>query len=579
MKYSHAALLAIGLVALVAAAILLLRDGEDLGSATAGDRTAHQAAESVRSDPITEREGDLDPASSERVLVPPLWADSETRTILRGIAYDPDGSAMESVIVAVEQSEVAPGAGGAERFKLRGVIETDVGGSFQLELPAGDYRISAHLATQSRSHDLWFEPETVSLAEGEELVHHIRFVRPRSTICGTITTTLGRPLDVGVALCNMAGKHLRRAMTDGAGFYSIDGVAPGTYRFLVERGAQTGKILLPWRESRAPERSAERWPAVRVDAGDEIVRHDLTLAEPVKVSLRVSLSGPEEFSEGGTVFLREAAGGGDVPRLGEPRVYAFPLKTGGNTTAKTLFPGEYTAYFWGVPDGMARPDPLRLAVRPTPEEQVIDAVFAGAAGMGRIEGLVVDQAGRPIVRARVQLWDLTDAPRIGSLSNTCARAEAVCGDDGAFVITGLPEGRYVLRRDRRPIANTGPLLIDRREDLAVTIAEGSGAPALPVVLDLHAAPRGSLEGRVEIAGVSTPLEVKAVFQPGEAFEKSSVRTTVGPDGAFRFPLIPRVETPVELEVISRVGSGYRAMLASAIMVLPENDAQPIVIRR
>ncbi len=578
MKNPLAVLLVVGLVALVAAALWLFRDSDDPIDAAVdaeSDRVAAEGAESGRIDGGSDERDE--PFTMERVLVPPVTTENGARTAIRGIAYDPDGTAMSSVIVAFEQS-----SGERERFLLQVAVETDDGGSYGIDLSAGEYRISAHLPTQQRGHDLWFAPETIVVPPEGEMVRDIRFVRPRSTICGTITTGLGIPFDVGVALCATSGKHLRRTSTDAAGYYAIDGVAPGTYRFFIEKGSSVGKILLPWRASTARERSAERWPAVTVSAGDEIVRHDITLAEPVTASLRVSLPGQEEFFEGGTVFVREAVGPADSvgsSRLGQHRVYAFPVDSEGKTAAKVLYPGDYVAFFWGVPDGTARPDPVRMAIPLTPAEQTVDVAFVGAAGGGCVEGRVVDQSGKPIARARVQLWDGAAAARIGSLSNTCARAEAVCDDEGAFRITGLNPGRYVVRRDRRPISNTGPLLIDRREDLSVAIGEESSGAVVSITLEVHAAPRTSLKGRIDGVAVSIPLHVKATVQPAAVFEESHFWTKVDREGAFVFQLLPKTDTPVKLEVLADMGPSRRAVFARTIAPFPENEAQAILIER
>jgi len=578
MKNPIAVLVLVATVALVLAALWLFRESGDRADVAARTGTGSALWEE---DAIDRADGGNDegdePRSAERILVPPVVAVDQAPTAVGGIAYDPDGAAMPSVIVAFEQTDA-----GTDRFRLHSAVETGDDGSFRLELSAGEYRISAHLPTEQRSHDLWFEPETITVPPEGEMVRHIRFGRPRATVCGTITTGRGKPFDVGVALCSTAGKHLRRTSTDAAGYYAIDGVAPGAYRFFIEKGSSVGTILLPWRATTARQRSAERWPTVTVSAGDESVRHDITLAESVTASLRISLPGQEEFLEGGTVFLREAvdaAAGAGAPRLGEHRVYAFPVDSDGTTAAKVLYPGDYVAFFWGLPDGRARPDPAKVTVPLTPAEQTVDVVFAGAAGGGCVEGRVVDHWGKPIARARVQLWDGADAALIESLSNTCARAEAVCDEAGAFRVTGLNPGGYVVRRDRRPISNDGPLLIDRREDISLTIGEERRAAVASVTVEVYAAARTSLKGKLSGAKVSIPLHVKATVQPDAAFEELYFWAKVDREGAFGFRLLPKSDNPVKLEVFAHMGSSGRALFAHATVPFPENEAETIIIAR
>ncbi len=333
-----------------------------------------------------------EPRSSEKE--PLLPAGGPARFVLvKGKVVDRNGSPFPDVVVAFrgragiredgESSEESLAA--LDGLLLKKAVKSGPEGLYETAIPSGRYRLSAHIVSPKRSHGLWFEPEELQIPAVKEFVKDIVFSLPLCEIRGTALRAGGGPIEnLGVALCSQEGRFFRRRGTDQQGKFSFPQIAPGTYRLRFERGGCSVRgLLFPWQISRAPEKSPERWPEVRVEEGDREIVYDLTLATPVRLTasvappqggwtpgLKLCLLQAEPVVDAYRIIPGESRPArAPLPALGQKFFYSSPIREKGDAVFSSLFPGKYIAAIHGLPDGQARPDPLMISIDSFPEEQ------------------------------------------------------------------------------------------------------------------------------------------------------------------------------------------------------------------
>ncbi len=231
------------------------------------------------------------------------------------------------------------------------------------------------------------------------------------SIAGTVTDFDGHAL-VGVrveaAVSGGADLDLLPVMTDGHGGFRLEGLAEGrSYDLRFEIGQVRARTL-------------------GVPVGTEGL--GVQLARPRGLLLGVKTGGDDSPPDVLHVRLEREGQHGPV------REYE-----GRHLTLRMLLwsirPGTYTLTVWG--GGYVPVQAHGVEVRegrPAPEVELVLSVKGSV-----IRGRVVDASGRPCPEALVA-WRPLDGPRLRS------RRECTAGADehGAFRLTGLPAGRYLV---------------------------------------------------------------------------------------------------------------------------------------
>lgn len=523
-------------------------------------------------------------AVPERVLLHPPGggaADGDVGPVLvKGKVSNPEGAPLQGVVVSFQESDET-GEGGF----AAAAVESGPVGSYAAAVAPGRYTVAARIRSSMRGHDLWYEPARIEIPPAKEFVHHILFTRPLCSIRGKAYLVAGGPLQgIGVALGTLQGKFIRRMETGADGLFQFEGVAPGDYRFLFERGPRNRRLIFPWKESRAPERSAERWPKLRVKPGDRELRVDLPMAEPLKVTGRAVVPGGV-VSRNLVLFLREDPQKTESRLVGETRLYSSMVRDDGTVGFHTVYPGPYLAYIHGIPEGRARPDPLPVTIDPFSEGQERLFSFVPAGGGLSLEGRVVDQRGNPVPGERLVLWDSDSSPDTRGSKNIFARGEAVAGADGAFSFLGLHPGTYRLRRAFSVAAPGRPLLIDERREVSVVLTPEE--PGTPAAWKVFALDRTTVRGVIDdfestfTDEGSRVLEVRVAVRLSPADGVPEYTTFCYPNrkGGFVLTEVPRVSTPVRIEVNLEIENGKEIAFArTSVLLEPEGDTE-VVLKR
>jgi len=564
--------LAAAAAAVLAAVVLILLDfGSDPGTVAgrsgpdaleAGDRAAPGDGEDA---------GDERILAAERVLLGPRAGAEPSAVRVHGRVLDPEGVPLAAVGVAFRQGSLS-----AEGGILEGAVQSGVGGSYEIRLAAGTYAVLAAIGSQRRGHDLWYEPESVAVPAAEEFDHDVVFTRPLCEVRGSVTRPDGTPVaGVGVGLCTPAARFLRKTDTARDGTFSCGAVAPGTYRLLFDKGPNARRLSFPWPRSLAPESSPDRWPLLAIDPGEREIALHLTMAAPVKVSGMVLARGME-IPAGGRLFIREDP---EVPESVLPwrrRLYSAAVGADGSFFLNDVFPGAYLACIYGLADGLARPDPVPVRVDPFLPEQNLTVSFEPSVGTCRLAGRVADQAGRGLAGARVLVWDKGARPADPALFRVFARAEAVCGADGAFAVSGLCPGSYLLARERRVLPSGPPIVIDRAGDFAVALVEGKEAR---VLLEVRAYEKGALRCRVEGPSLELSLRAVATFEPGGEFETYRTEARAGRDGDFLLTYVPLAPEAATVEILADLGDGREVPCARAAVIVEDAGENVLTLTR
>jgi hypothetical protein len=139
-----------------------------------------------------------------------------------------------------------------------------------------------------------------------------------------------------------------------------------------------------------------------------------------------------------------------------------------------------------------------------------------------VTGTVVDDAGKPVVGARITI----------KLKNNTATA--ISDDKGTYVVTRLPIGKTV--DGKTDLDDTGAEIsaeVANKKPGSATLTLARGANTVPRIALDPMLPPGQLRGGIINVGTSRPVAGATVtIEPGD------VTTTSGPDGKFSMDLPP-----------------------------------------
>ena len=342
-----------------------------------------------------------------------------------GRVIDDAGTALAGVTVRIESNDAPPG-----EDPLPTVIASDHAGAFSALVGAGGYRVSAsrpgHLLRRTPVIDAraTAEPVTLELVRGARVFGRVvdpggggaagARVRCVASAIEDLTVQTG-PLPLAAeaaALPSGAGRALgttRAAVADREGRFAVDDLIPGRYRIeIAHAGAE-------------PLRSDEfaLAPAERHDVGK------LALHPGFPVTGRV-------VDEGGGPIdgARVVVTGGASPTSAG----LFTLTDAGGHFALALPAGGYRLAASASGHGTAQAA-VDVAAGSSPPALEIKLARAEA----RLEGLVRDDGGRPLARARLAAWS-ADALEPGVTPAGTPIASGVADVGGHFTIAPLPAG-------------------------------------------------------------------------------------------------------------------------------------------
>jgi protocatechuate 3,4-dioxygenase beta subunit len=158
---------------------------------------------------------------------------------------------------------------------------------------------------------------------------------------------------------------------------------------------------------------------------------------------------------------------------------------------------------------------------------------------GRIRGVVVDESGAPIADAFIDVERMSDSAGASravarhSVRWSWTRKPVLTDADGRFALDGLPDGRFILRGNRK----------GGGEGLLEDVALGSQ-------VELVITTTGELAGTVQLADASAPERMRVTLRDeAQAIELSDefFRT----DGAWRFTEVP----PGDYEISASASAG------------------------
>ncbi len=324
----------------------------------------------------------------------------------------------------------------------------------------------------------------------------------------------GRPIE-GAEILLAAGRARASAASAADGSFELNWVEP-TEPALEVRAEGYVTAFLP-RVGVAP------------DAGDGDGERAEALELRLVTEARIEglVSGPPTVGEGApSVRLYRRTGRGDTSN----ELARAAVDAGGVFRFTGLAAGEY------------------LVAAEAPGHALATATAALAAGersdlrlelprSGRLAGLVLDRADRPVEGARVALEN--DRPGLGSSARAASRREAVSGPDGRFVLQGLSAGtnRVELRAPWGERRRESVVLARSDEDVERTFRVSAPATLEGRVLAEDGAPQA--EAWVELAwGNSVPGLLAGLERPRVGRWGEAARVRADAAGRFRFDDLP-----------------------------------------
>lgn len=266
----------------------------------------------------------------------------------------------------------------------------------------------------------------------------------------------------------------RSTITDRDGRYAFEDVEPGRYRITVQKAGFTPL-------------SGSRLQDANVAAGERRGDVNVTLQRGAVIAGRVLDEDGQPLADvhvmamrkpppaRGTTAIRRpvlipAGGGAQTNDLGEFRLYGLPPgEYYVQATARSAL-GRYAAssasnatttiptYFPNTPDPVAA-QPLSIGAGQTIGDIEIRMITAPAF---QVSGVVIDEAGRPLVNVMMRLVDETS-----SMPMFMRRVESRTDASGRFVIGNVTSGTYtllaaapvVIMRDTRSVSGSGGLTV------------------------------------------------------------------------------------------------------------------------
>lgn len=407
---------------------------------------------------------------------------------------------------------------------------TRADGTFEMKaLRAGEYKVTAEADHEPSTKD----PVRVTMPERGEVTVEIRLPRG-GAITGMVRDERGTP--VARAQIRVEGSGRMWGGGDGAqtlddGSFTIDGVAPGTYRVIAARDGSWGSAM------RAPgktddDRAGEK---VEVRAG-ETARVELVVESQAGVirGRVVDAHGApvtDAFVDAERESDSAAAAEGQTRRTMRWSWMRAPVLTDteGAFTIEKLSPGTYTvrAFRRGGGEALAEHVAVGTSVTITIHET------------GSIAGVVTREGGGPPETLMVE---------VQAAATGFHRREEFFRTGGAFAMRDLPAGEY---------------------DLAVSAAEGTGATKVTLAegqelrgVTIALTARAHVKGRLVAADTGAPLAGYLV-QVSPARASDGVRVSFGSDmplskadGTFDLPNVPAGRVQVVAWPVNAEDAGY-----------------------
>jgi RNA polymerase sigma factor (sigma-70 family) len=234
------------------------------------------------------------------------------------------------------------------------------------------------------------------------------------------------------------------AYSDAQGRFRVSGLDPGTASLSATRGAAVADVVTTQVGRDSPA------------TVDLLLTAGATIAGTVRDEAGRPAAGTQVFAFAGTAIY-------GVPRWPQPTA-AADADADGSYTLKGLPSADVVVRacrrgddpFTGLLGRQRRPDSVSLSLRAAEKRTGVDLVVL--ANDLRIEGRVLDRAGRPVAGAMLQaLADGVGAP--------APQARTLSQADGQFVIEGLSAGPYT-------ILTLHPAFADHRQDHIAAGARG-----------------------------------------------------------------------------------------------------------
>lgn len=438
------------------------------------------------------------------------------------------GGRVSGVVVRARTGEPVKGAavslgqgGGANVFFSSGgrllnpsglSAKTDDQGRFEIDgVPAGTYDLRADAKDLAPG-----VVEKVAVDAGRTVNGLLLELGEGGGITGTVYDEHGQPVpgaevlvqpvkQKGLVVMGDVGTH---AKADGNGVYLVEHLEPGRYR-VKRRVSNSGSVVMVSRvvvTGSGGEKPDDEEPD---DGTTVLVREGVVsrfdLRSETLASIRVTL----EDAEGKPLDRQRL-------QLVELDVEKPEPQSGLNLTIPRMgmTDGKGTFAFEGLPPGRYR------VVANGAEREV--SVGAGRSrevtlrvSLGSIEGVVVDESGKPVAGARVQVRRIreSNAPLVDFVGSS----GATTGEDGRFRADDLGPGRYRLSAaagDRQSSAEEVDLgaggtvrdirlVAESTVDVVVSVRDAGGKPVPGVFVSLRDDENSARGGRTDEKGEAT----------------------------------------------------------------------------
>lgn len=418
---------------------------------------------------------------------------------LEGFVVDAQGRPVEGAEVRVQE------AGSTDRFAI--IRDAEPGPPDALTGLDGSFTVEDRRASETVDVTASREGYVPGKAPGVQVPAEqpVRLVlQPASAVLGRVVGPDGKPIPQArviveeMAASNSPGLRItsflqtRREITDQDGSFRIGGVAPGPIQIrALARGWQSAELA-----------------NLEVPAGRDLKGVEIVLQPGARIEGQV-LSPARRPVPGARVSLLQPRSGGVRPRA----------QVGGMTD------GEGRYLLEGVPPGAhsvaVEHGSYQRTVRDLDVRMGDNTLDITLEGGNQVSGRVVDESGAPVANVRIALLEgvrFANPP------------EGMSGPDGAFEISGVPDGTYRILADKEGYAT-------RHDREPVTVAGASVTG-----LELRLSRGGSIVGQLSGLGLAELARVRVWARS----EMSPGRVT--PEGTYR---IDNLE-PGDWLVIARV---------------------------
>ncbi|MBX7080679.1 MAG: carboxypeptidase regulatory-like domain-containing protein [Nannocystaceae bacterium] len=396
---------------------------------------------------------------------------------LVGIVSDVFGGPIEGALVIASHPDSTDQLDSVDPRVVPVHATTDADGRFEVSVASGPYVVRASALGYARGITSTLVPgPTVQLA-----------LAPEGAISGIVVDAAGAPVPgARIHVRSWHGSHaVDRAVgvADDAGRFRIAGLGPGRYRPSAAFDERVGM--------------AER--SYAIDIGESVDDVRIELIDAASLTATVLASADESPCPGGQVVIADPSRDESIRAA---------IGDGGVAVFEGVLPGTYDVAV-RCDDHASTAVPRQLVVAPGPND-----VVWHVDGGNTLRGRVLDHLGEPTVAFVAVL--AADGGGDGVFRPTKA------GDDGAFVIPGVPAGPHTVRAE-----------LDGGQTTSVTVDVGPSTPELELRLGTSTTLRGTIRrGREGAPG----LEIRATPTGGDAWHNGMA--TTDDDGKFVIEGLP-----------------------------------------